>query len=407
MPALENLIDAFAAGVYLLFGIVYLDLARRRHGQTGPIWLAAACFGALAVDLTGMMIRFRVPEPEPVFVAINLGAAALTSVFLRELAGAMVGRRPGFATRTLELIAVPLAAAAGGTGVTALGLAAFTAMLALLISAFVVTTRMPSAGPPEARLVAVGFATLIGCLAADVLMLMGAIPRFFGLPVIGFVVFFLTAAVAVNRRAERERVELEQLRTELEGRVEERTRDLREANTRLAEASRTDALTGLLNRRGFLAAWELETPRGRRSGRPTTLVLADLDGFKSINDSAGHLAGDELLRRVAEALAEAVRAQDVVARWGGEEFILMLPETALEGGVEVAEKLRRSIAAVRLDVGGAEALGVTASFGIAEHLPGERLERTVAAADAALYRAKHAGRDRVEAPARPPPAAAG
>lgn len=407
MPTLENLIDAFAAGVYLLFGIVYLDLARRRHGQTGPIWLAAACFGALAVDVTGMMIRFRVPEPEPLFVAINLGAAALTSVFLRELAGAMVERRPGVATRTLELIAVPLAAAAGGTGVTALGLAAFTAMLALLISAFVVTTRMPSAGPPEARLVAVGFATLIGCLAADVLMLMGAIPRFFGLPVIGFVVFFLTAAVAVNRRAERERVELEQLRTELEGRVEERTRDLSEANTRLAEASRTDALTGLLNRRGFLAAWELEAPRGRRSGRPTTLVLADLDGFKSINDSAGHLAGDELLRRVAAALAEAVRAQDVVARWGGEEFILMLPETTLEGGVEVAEKLRRSIAAVRLDVGGAEALGVTASFGIAEHLPGERLERTVAAADAALYRAKHAGRDRVEAPARPPPAAAG
>lgn len=407
MPAHENLIDAFAAGVYLLFGIVYLDLARRRHGQTGPIWLAAACFGALAVDLTGMLIRLRVPDRDPALAAFNLGAAALTTIFLRELAGAMVGRRPRIATRTLEWIAVPLAAAAGGSGVAVLGFAAFTAMLALLGGALAVTTRMPSQGPPEARLVAVGFATLIGCLVADVLMMMGVIPRLFGLPVIGFVVFFLTAAVAVNRRAERERLELEQLRAELEGRVEERTRDLSEANARLAEASRTDALTGLLNRRGFLAAWEAEAPRGRRSGRPTTLVLADLDGFKSINDSAGHLAGDELLRRVAAALAGAVRAQDAVARWGGEEFILMLPETDLEGGVEVAEKLRRSIAALRLDVGGPEPLGVTASFGIAEHLPGERLERAVARADAALYRAKHAGRDRVEAAARTPPATAG
>lgn len=407
MPAHENLIDAFAAGVYLLFGIVYLDLARRRRGQGGPVWLAAACFGALAVDLTGMMIRERMPERDPALAAVNLGAVALTTIFLRELAGAMVARRPRLATRSLEGIAVPLAAAAGGSGVAVLGIAALTTLLALLVGAFAVTTRMPSQGPPEARLVAVGFATLIGCLVADVLMMMGVIPRLFGLPVIGFVVFFLTAAVAVNRRAERERLELEQLRTELEGRVEERTRDLSEANARLAEASRTDALTGLLNRRGFLAAWEADTPRRRRSGRPTTLVLADLDGFKAINDDAGHLAGDEVLRRVGTALTEGLRAQDVVARWGGEEFLLMLPETSLEGGVEVAEKLRRSIAALGGAFEGAPPVRTTASFGVAEHAPGERLEQTVAAADAALYRAKDAGRDRVETTPRRSPGVAG
>jgi diguanylate cyclase (GGDEF)-like protein len=225
--------------------------------------------------------------------------------------------------------------------------------------------------------------------------------------VVGFVTLFLATAVAMNRRAERERLELERLRAELAERVDERTRDLVEANARLAEASRTDALTGLLNRRGFLAAWEAEAARSRRSGRPTTLVLADLDGFKAVNDAAGHLAGDELLRRAARALAAEIRAQDVVGRWGGEEFNLLLPETALAGGVEVAEKLRRSIAEVRADPAGGGPLRVTASFGVAEHAPGERLERTVAAADAALYRAKAAGRDRVETAPRRTPEGAG
>jgi diguanylate cyclase (GGDEF)-like protein len=393
----EDVVDAFAAGVYLLFGVVYLDLARRRHGQGGPLWLAAACFGALTVDLTGMMARHRLPERDALLHAVNLGAAALTTVFLRELASSLARERSGFATRALESLSVPLAAGAALAGSPPLALGAFALILLLLGGALVTTARIPRGGAPEAMLVAVGFAILLFCLIGDVLMLVGVLPRLFGLPVAGFVSFFLAAAIATNRRSERERIELEQLRAELEGRVDERTRELSAANARLAEASRTDTLTGLLNRRGFLAAWEADRARASRSGRPSTLVLADLDRFKEVNDSAGHLVGDALLQRVAAAFAEILRAQDVAARWGGEEFIFLLPETALAGGIEVAEKLRRTLADRQFECEGTAAIRITASFGVAEHVPGERLERTVAAADAALYRAKDAGRNRVEA----------
>ena len=157
------------------------------------------------------------------------------------------------------------------------------------------------------------------------------------------------------------------------------------------EAAFTDHLTGLANRRRFERQLEREVARTERYSRPFCLLLMDIDNFKDVNDTHGHDAGDEALRRVANVIQSGTRGIDTGARIGGDEFAVILPETALARGLEVAERLRAEIAALDLGAAGR----VTASLGVAE-LPacartGEELR---AAADAALYEAKRAGRDR-------------
>lgn len=136
--------------------------------------------------------------------------------------------------------------------------------------------------------------------------------------------------------------------------------------------------------------------RSRRSGRPVSIVLSDLDHFKRVNDSLGHAAGDAVLKAVADAIRSSLRSQDVAARWGGEEFILLLPDTGKEGAVHVAETARAAIAALVIDPGGSR-IQVTLSLGVAEHSADRSIEETIAQADAALYMAKEEGRDRVAA----------
>jgi len=154
------------------------------------------------------------------------------------------------------------------------------------------------------------------------------------------------------------------------------------------EQAFTCTLTGLPNRRAFSLALTREISRAERYGTPFSLVLMDLDHFKKINDTLGHDHGDELLRRVARLLVDQVRREDVVARWGGEEFALLLPSTHLEDAKRLAERLRQVLEA--------QHWGVTASFGVAEYVLGEEEENLFRRADQALYRAKNAGRNRVE-----------
>jgi diguanylate cyclase (GGDEF)-like protein len=157
------------------------------------------------------------------------------------------------------------------------------------------------------------------------------------------------------------------------------------------EAAFTDHLTGLANRRRFERQLEREVARTERYGRPFCLLLVDIDNFKEVNDTLGHDAGDEVLRGVANVIQSGTRGIDTGARIGGDEFAVILPETSLERGLEVAERLRTAIAALDREQGAR----VTASLGVAE-LPacahtGDELR---AAADAALYEAKRSGRDR-------------
>lgn len=215
----------------------------------------------------------------------------------------------------------------------------------------------------------------------------------------------LAAARAEERRA---LAELEASRATLELRVTERTAELAEANRELhaeiaerrkaqealERAATTDPLTELLNRRAALRLVEQERERIRRTTAPFSLALADLDRFKSVNDRYGHEVGDRALTEVAHRLTEAVRGQDAVARWGGEEFLVFLPETPLAGAAVAAEKLRAALAEP-LDLLG-HRIPLSVSIGVAEARVGESLESCLRRADTALYRAKDGGRNRVE-----------
>jgi diguanylate cyclase (GGDEF)-like protein len=156
-----------------------------------------------------------------------------------------------------------------------------------------------------------------------------------------------------------------------------------------------DSLTGLANRRLCTAALEKELARAQRFDEPLTLVLADIDDFKRINDRWGHPTGDEVLKAFARRLQESVREIDLAGRWGGEEFALLLPGTDLEGGRQLAERIREHVRDQRLTAPDGTPIGVSASFGVASFpfVPGQG--QLVAAADAALYEAKRSGKDRV------------
>jgi diguanylate cyclase (GGDEF)-like protein len=163
----------------------------------------------------------------------------------------------------------------------------------------------------------------------------------------------------------------------------------------LAAAARTDAKTGLLNATAWQREADAEVARAQRANSPLALLLVDVDHFKRVNDSHGHLIGDEVLRALAAELRQQVRESDVVGRFGGEEFTVLLPGTDDAGAYRIAERLRAS--AANLSVAAADArIRVTVSIGVAvlgQH--GHDLFELLAAADAALYRAKDAGRDRV------------
>jgi len=159
-----------------------------------------------------------------------------------------------------------------------------------------------------------------------------------------------------------------------------------------------DGLTGLANRRAASDALHAEVARAERLETPLSVVLADLDEFKEVNDVHGHAVGDEVLRVVAEVLRETLRESDVAGRWGGEEFLLLLPGADEEGAAQLAERVRVALAA--RSIPSAPGLRVTASFGVAEYAGETNSEQLLEAADGALYRAKRAGKDRVERAAR-------
>lgn len=164
---------------------------------------------------------------------------------------------------------------------------------------------------------------------------------------------------------------------------------------RLERMAATDSLTGLLNRQAFEFVNQQSMLTAERSGRPLSAILFDLDHFKQINDGHGHLAGDAVLQALALIMRRTVRESDVLCRWGGEEFLVLLPDCPLAQAIGVAEKLREAIAEHDFPIPDG-AYRITASLGVAQCLPQESSESFFARADQALYRAKDAGRNRVE-----------
>ena len=162
----------------------------------------------------------------------------------------------------------------------------------------------------------------------------------------------------------------------------------------------TDELTGLANRRRFLSQMETEVARSRRSGSPLAIVLADLDDFKQVNDKYGHEAGDRTLRAFADILREAVRDIDLPVRLGGEEFAILLPDTDLPGGANLAERIRSTLAERQIESGAAR-ISVTASFGVSCFPLAASADDLLVDADRRLYDAKRRGKNRVEVSSSP------
>ncbi|MGI9862934.1 PAS domain S-box protein [Moorella naiadis] len=157
----------------------------------------------------------------------------------------------------------------------------------------------------------------------------------------------------------------------------------------LYRLSITDHLTGAHNRRYFIQALEQEIERSRRSGQPFSLIMVDLDHFKSINDTYGHAAGDQVLKRLVADFNERLRKTDCLARWGGEEFVILLPDTTAEGAAGLAEELRRRLS--RMEIPGVG--HITASFGVTGYYTGDTVDTITQRVDSMLYRAKEKGRN--------------
>lgn len=197
------------------------------------------------------------------------------------------------------------------------------------------------------------------------------------------VLIVLSGCIALNLRIQRIRAKVQQQREALAQALE--------VNHELATR---DELTGLVNRRAMLELMALEHHRSLRSGRPLLLAQLDIDHFKPINDQHGHATGDRALQAFAGTVRASLRDTDVLARWGGEEFVLILSDTSTEHARELLERIRQAVQALEI-AHSTGTLHMTVSIGLAQHLPGDTVAQTLERADQALYHAKTLGRNRV------------
>lgn len=170
---------------------------------------------------------------------------------------------------------------------------------------------------------------------------------------------------------------------------------LLETNKELHQLSITDGLTGLLNRKHILELLDQEISRSRRYGHPVSVLMLDIDHFKNVNDTYGHQTGDTVMRRLADLFCETVRENDLVGRYGGEEFLILLPDSDAQSGVQTAQRIRKRVQDLAVDASG-ENVSVTVSIGISSYPRyGQDADAVICAADAALYQAKSNGRNQV------------
>lgn len=171
---------------------------------------------------------------------------------------------------------------------------------------------------------------------------------------------------------------------------------MRDLNLALKEASMRDALTGLANRRQLIERLKEETERASRHGGGYVLAMLDVDHFKQVNDDYGHDVGDLVLVELARAMEAQLRDYDLCGRWGGEEFLIVLPQATIDEARIVVERVRQAIRALPIATGGQQTLSITISIGLTDHRTGESFSTTVNRADAAMLEAKRAGRDRCQ-----------
>jgi diguanylate cyclase (GGDEF)-like protein len=273
-------------------------------------------------------------------------------------------------------------------------------MVPLIAGTFILTVRRLRARDRDVPLVGLGMAILSVTIIHDALvdqsyLIDARIANY------GFAFLVVVMSVTLGNRFQRALRERDALTRDLEARVEQRTHELNEAYRQMEDLASVDALTRVLNRRMISERAQAELSRARRHQAPFALAMVDVDRFKAINDASGHAAGDVVLRQVAERLAAVVRATDDVGRWGGEEFLVLLPGAAPQEALRAGERLREQVASTPIAMPDGSTRPVTISVGLVS-LDGANaeppdLDRLVEAADRALYQAKAAGRNTVRA----------
>ncbi|MCK5842827.1 MAG: GGDEF domain-containing protein [Candidatus Sabulitectum sp.] len=352
--------DGIGAGVFLIFFGTRLDLWRHRPERIANLWLATAAFSALVVNFTSILSRITDAGGHPILAIFNLIGVAGVVVSLLELVFSLAETAPPRLIRGLEFLLLLLAVLRISQNATMI------IMAVLLLITLFKAIKSTSQGNSDARVLLWGLAVLLICLVSDVAHELGLVNVPYYFPVLGFIVFFLSASHAVNCHLAKEE-----------------------------SAARTDPLTGLLNRRGFLELSRLVVSMAERSAGPFSILMIDLDHFKRVNDKFGHAMGDRVLQEIATVLLRGVRKQDILARWGGEEFIVLLPDTGVNGAKALGEKIRASVEELETCHGEAR-ICVTLSLGISQYHREEPLTDTIQRADNALYQAKSSGRNRVE-----------
>ena len=306
------------------------------------------------------------PEQAPIFVLGGAGVAAV--VIFHELLGA---RRRGPALRLAELISA-IGLVAGLLSLTGFASSPF-AMLFALVAVASALGFGPRAGLTAAALATVAFAVVL--LADPALASYGAddvLRLSFGLGATWLLAFVSVAHADRQRRAMQQAIDL----------------------------SRTDPLTGLFNRSQLFVTLEHEVSRTRRSDRGFCVLMVDLDGLKAVNDSGGHLRGDQVLRGLGSVISGSIRNVDSAYRFGGDEFVVLLPETDIVGAFVVAEKIRVGAEDLELSVGSPTSV----SIGLVSHPEdGLNAEELMIAADRAMYQAKSLGKNQISGNPRPRP----
>lgn len=399
--------ESWQLALVLLFagvGIFHLSLRMLRTGTAAYGWFGLLALESAVYAFLRSQWKYLLVDD---FVALkkteHLMIYLVPATFLQFL-WVFFGRPMPKPVRALQMLVL----AGGAAMMIAPGLdLALRILPAVQIAAFVAAASgtiliapLARAGDPEARLLGVGALCVALAIASDFLTERNFVvaPR---VVVYGFAVLVFGMSLALANRFHRVLAEVDTLRRDLEQRVDARTQELSAAYSQMEALALHDGLTGLLNRRALQDRAQAVLATARRQRKPFAVALVDIDHFKRVNDTLGHLAGDEVLTEVARRLAAGVRAPDDVGRWGGEEFLLLLPEADEAAAVAVAERLRTGVqAAVETAAG---AVSVTVSIGVAAvaapELGAARLDVLVREADAALYRAKAAGRNRVDAAA--------
>ncbi|MEP0203741.1 MAG: diguanylate cyclase [Halioglobus sp.] len=387
---LSQLPQLLACLLFVGFGLYHIYLYRRNPQLSSFLW-----FGLMAINigLYGLMLnqlKYAVDIPFLTLKKIEFGAIYLFPALAIQTVWSLLDEPVGRYLRAYQLsfpIAAFVVVLVPGHDINAETLRFWQAwtLPALLLTPLLMVRKLRD-HHPEARTLFLGVLIFIAACVNDLLIDFVAVDTTRLVP-FGFVAIMLAMAVSLANRFTASMSHLEQV-------VAERTESLSLANERLGEAARIDPLTGLYNRRGFREEAEVEVQRMFRGGKGFSIVLSDIDNFKSFNDQYGHACGDHVLSRAAAIMRGRIRDIDRLGRWGGEEFILLLPETESEGAALLAEKLRDTISDNVFDFQDRR-LSITLTFGVTTFRKGETLEACIARADAALYEGKAAGRNRV------------